>query len=405
MENENKKTSKKSLIVALIVIIIAALIAGYFVCTAKTKASAIFKSTIDESLSSLERKKEIDSLNTKMTLGLKLETEDENYKEISELLNNVNLSINLETDYKQKAQYIGLGVDYKGENSIKGNAYYADGGKELYLYVNDLFDKYFKLSLDDIDKSGKIKELLSALFEKTSKNDKILKGRDILKEKIKSKLKEEYFSQESVDGTKKSTLKLTFEQFKNIVKEICEELQKNEEFLACSENPTEVKDLLTKIVDGLNEKGKEYDKVNIEISLYTKGLLANEIVKFEASAYDEKESFKFTVNKVNNDNYDFNVKYNKNTTSSDVEILSGTVKIEKTGDNSKKCEISANVPDVGKIILSIEGTAIQNGELTKVDTSNSVNINELSEEDSEKIRNNLMKMPIFSYITGMFGVE
>lgn len=399
--------NKKALIIIILAIIIVAVVAGYFVCTSQTKAKTIFTSELDNVLSKLENKGGVNTQSTSMTLSGSLETENDEYKSIADMINNSKITVNSQTDYKQMTENLGIEVEAQNQKFLKGNIYYEDGNDNIYVYVDDLFDKYFKISLNDIDQDGNLKETLNALFENTSEGDKTATITKILKNEIEGNLKDEYFTQENVDGFKKSTLKLTFEQFKTLITEICSNLQKNEEFLACYKNKTEINNVLNELVETLNESNEEYNNAIIEISLYTKGILAKELCKIEIGISEEENNVKFVLNKVEDDNYEFkvNIKTDENNIVANVETLNGTIKIEKISDSSKKAVLNVNVPDLGKVTLNIEYSSVKNKELDKVDIENSVETNNLTEEDANKILQNLNKMPIGSLLGMFLGEE
>ena len=395
----------KYLIIALVAIAII-LVAGYFTLFSKTKASTIFNSKIEETIKNLGNTGAYNSLTTKVSLSAGIETEKNEYKDLENLLNKLKFTINSETDYKQKTQYFGLDAIYEDEEFIKGNVYYADGDDNIYFYLNGLWDRYLKMNLKDIDHDGEIRKSLNVFFNSTSKKEIISKVKKILNSEIQGKLKEEYFKQETVEDKKKSTLKLTIAELRTIIKEICDNLQKNEEFLSCYDNPTEIKDTLADLVDGIDKGTKEYDEIVFEVSLYTKGMFANEIVKIEISLKKgEDNNVTFSMNKVNDENYEFNVniKTNENNMTASIDTFNGTLKIEKNSNNERKYILNANVPDIGKVTLNMEVSRSENKELEKVDVSNSVDINNLTEEDSQKMAANLQKMPIFNLLIYFMG--
>ena len=400
MENENKK-SKKGLVCLLIVILIiaAVLVGGYFYLNSKTSASNIFKTKISEVVNKAGNAEESETIKSEVKISGKLETEKEDYKSIAEMLDGSELAINTQVNFKEKTEKVDLTIVQADKSLLSGNVYYAEGDENIYIYVDGVLNRYFKASLNNIDQEGKAKEALGAIFD-TSKFEKINTVKKILNDEINSKLTENYFSQEKVDGLKKSTLKLSIEDLKKIVVEIVEDLQKNEEFLGCYDNPSEIKEELSKIVESLKEIEEEYNKIVLEVSLYTKGLFTQEFVKAEITALNEESTITFYINKVDDQNYEFNLKVtnSENNMTANVETLNGTLKVEKLGENTENVVLNVAVPELGKVTLNISSKLEKNVEIEKVDVSNSVDYANMTQEIATEMLGNINKLPSYNLV-------
>ena len=403
MENENKK-SKKLLWVVLLILVIAGLaVGGYFYLNSKTTAKSIFTSKINETVKGFKNETNFETGNVTLSLSGNLETQKEEYKQIADILKTAKLKFNTQVDFKEKTEYVDLDVDYNNQKFLKGNVFYKNGDDNIYVYVDGLFDKYLKAPLSQADESGELRELLNSFFEKKNDTASTEKAINIVKDELLSKLEDKYYSQETVDGAKKSTLKLTFAELKNIITTICEDLDKNEEFLGCFEKKDDVKEMLAQVISLAKSEGTEYDSMNLEVSLYTKGLLANEVVKTEITVTEGTTTATFVVNKVDKENYEFklNVKADENSMVANVETLNGTLKVHKTGENAEEVVLTVDVPELGKVTLNLDYSFVTNKEVTKPDVTNSVDVNNLSDADMQKIYTNMQQMPLFS-ILGMF---
>ncbi len=401
MENENQtKTGNKSKLIIAILIIVIILIGAIFYYKSATSANNIFTSQINKYIDNAQSKEQYDTLNSTVKLSTNVKPEDEQYQTIADYLNTAKITINSQTDYKNKTQYIGLDVDYQNADLLKGNVYYSgDDSKNLYVFVNDLFDKYFKVDLSSIDENGEITDGLNSMFIPNVDNSKIDKVNDILKNEINNQLKEEYFSQEDVDGMKKSTLKLTVNQLKEMCTVMLNNLQNNEEFLNCYNDKEKVKEAFSKLVDALNEA--EDKDLDIEISLYTTGLLSNKFEKMEIAFSNDSDSVQLNINKIEDNNYEFyaNISTTENNMKANVETLNGSLKIEEVDSNNKKAVFTISVPDLGIVTLNVDISTEINGKLEEVDTSKSVDVNKLSDDEAMEIYTNLQKMPIYQLIS------
>ena len=79
-----------------------------------------------------------------------------------------------------------------------------------------------------------------------------------------------------------------------------------------------------------------------------------------------------------------------------VDAIKGKVEIEKGNENkqSGKIIITAEVIQVGTAKLVVDYSAEYNKGVDKIDTSNSINMNEMTEEDVQSIMKKLMTRPL-----------
>lgn len=369
MENSNKN-SKKGL--AIVLIIIAVIVAGvlfYFFRPVSAKETFVraINSTIDYSKEKYLKTEE--TTNTTITLSGKIDTQAESGKEIANYINQSKLMFNVQADTKNKRALLSADVDYQNENLLSGKIFYQNDGK-IYFYVQDLFDKYFKYDinelLNDEEDKGQIKEFLTGTA--SEKND-MAKASQILKGVISENLKDEYFSKENTNGMTKNTMKLSSTDIGTLAKNIATSLKDNQEFLSCFEKKEEMKKMLENV--SKNETTKQYNAY-LEVSIYTKGL-KKEFVKAECAITSNGETVKFTI------------------------------KNEKIDNNTQKLTIETDeIKDFGKVTLNIEVKNTNTTDLDNINVSDSVNINEISTQDTLKLYTNLTKMKLYKYIQPFF---
>ena len=372
-ENKNETPIKKGnggikAIVAIIIIAILVGVAYYFLKPTAPKDVFVagINSALDKSSQKLEE--DIDKINTTITLSGNIEANDEEVKQIASYINDGKLTYNMQVDKSAKKVLISANVDYKNENLLNGKLLLADSDDNIYFYVQDLFDKYFKLNLKDVVDDEEDIDTIKKMFESngatlTEKID-LNKALSIVKDEIVKNLKDEYFSKENVNGTTKNTMKLTVAELKQAVKNIVTSLINNEEFLKCYEKPEELKKGLEEILEEIDDLNSEYDSKNIEFSIYTKGM-NNEVEKFEAKIpSSETENIVLTI-----------------------------VETEKN-----KFEIKVDVAEMGKFTLNMEVKNEKDTDINNIDVSDSVDINNMTQADQQKMQGNLMKMKIFQYI-------
>ena len=369
-ENKNETTKKGNggvkAIVAIIIIAILAGVAYYFL--RPTAPKDVFVAGINSALEKSSQKigENVDKINTTITLSGNIESNDEDVKKIAEYINDGKLTYNLQLDKIAKKVAMNVNVDYKNESLLNGKLYYADGDDNIYIYVQDLFDKYFKFDLKEAVKDEEDLVSIKNIFEGSSSSKiDIKKATEIIKEEISKNLKDEYFSKENVQGTTKNTMRLTVAELKQMVKNIGTSLKDNEEFLKCYEKPEELKEGIEKLIEEIDDIDSNYDSKNIEFSIYTKGM-KNEVEKIEV---------KIPASKIN-------------------EVV---ITIIEPEDN--KFEIIVDAAEEGKVTLNMEVKNENETDLNNIDVTDSVDINNMSQADMFKLYGNLMNMKIYQYIT------
>ena len=314
--------------------------------------------------------------------------------------------------YENKNALIKLGVDYDNDKLIGGRVYYNSNDKMAYGYIEELFDKYFKMDLSSSD-YNEMNETFNDIFEtqsemKLGEKVSLKKAVKILKEEISDKLNKEYFSKENCKinvaskevKTTKFKLILTEKQFVEMLQSICKELSENDDFLECWEEKDKIKDALVQLSNQLNETEKN-DEVKIEFNIYKKGIL-NKFVKFEINMYEvnnEDEKISFDIVKENDKRYLFNAK--SEIEKENVEF-SGDVNIEKIDSDTYKYVVGSNIPEFGNITLNIEVSNKLNGTIENVNKSDAVSLEDLTEEEQETIYNNLQKMKLYEVLQNIY---
>ena len=375
MEEKNNETptkkSKKGLVVVLAIVVIAILagLAYYFMRPVATPKD-VFVGGIESVFESSTKKlgEDVKKLNTTVSLSGNIESSNEEISKIAQYINQGKLTYNVQMDTEAKKMLVNVGVDYQNENILNGKVYYASGDENIYVYVQDLFDKYFKVNAKEAAGSEEGLASIDSIFngEMSTANGKVdtKKVANIIKESLKKNLKDEYFTKETVDGLTKNTMKLTVGEIKTIAKSIITDLKDNQEFIACFEKQDEVKQGLEDALKEFDDFKNTYDSNPFEVSIYTKG------PKFDIEKVDAKIELP------------------------ESKTLSMTLaEIEK-----EKYELNADVPDFGKVKLNIEVKEEAATEIENVNTADSVDVNNMTQADQMKLLGNLMNMKLYQYL-------
>lgn len=302
-----------------------------------------------------------------LKFSVKGDTNGDNGK-VFKILNNLDFTINYDIDYKNDIVNLDLNTNYYGDKLIDMNTYIENN--TLYFYSGDLYNKYIEYKIDK-DGNG----------EKVTKEDiKILV--DGIKNAISESLKDEYFtkSNEKVDGKmlNKVELNLSDSNTKSIYEDIINCLLRNDSFIDSAaklmgKNRDEIKELFN---DELNNiKDEEY--TDTTISLYTKFT-------------------KFVMLEIKDDNDKLTIKKEDNIYSYKLEgseSYNGTIEVNSNDEN-----YNIIIKDNNNLEIKISGDFNKNTEVVKKDVSNSVIIDEITENEMEEIFDKVSKNKAFKRI-------
>ena len=403
-----KEKSGKALIIILLLIIVLAIAGGVFYYIKTSAPKNVFVSKINGFMdtANAENNKDLTKFNTTISLSGNIETTNKEITEYANIINNGKINLNVQTDMNNTL--INANLDYQNDELLNAKALYKMGDNNVYLFVKDLYDKYFKINTDSVLASNNSLEIKNDDLELVNQD----KANSITKEIITKILKEDYFYKENVDGMTKNTMKVSIAEIETIYNSYITELKDNQDYLNCYKNPEKVKKMFENVQKSVQESFDKYkndinkDTAILEISLYTKGL-SKEIEKVEFTVKTpESDEGKIIINKIDKDTYGFSFEFKteKDGMLVTAEAFKGTVKLEKKDKETFNLNIVIdNVPDVGKVTLNIE---IKNSEIVDIEdvnTSNSVDINTMKTEDLLKLYTNLTKMKIYPYIAPYLG--
>lgn len=385
------------------------------------------------------------SINTKININD--EFIDENTSEIIDEINNFSTNMKIGTDIKKKEIFYYLNILSGTDETFNFELMGKD--KILYIGIKQLFEKYINIPVNDYD----------MLFENENIKD-LTYIKDILKKSILNSFDEKDFKKTSeniyVDETKISANKINYEVTeKNLYKialKILKDMSNDSKTLEILEKYSEVKkddlkDQINELIDSLND---EYDDLStdkiFDINIYSKGL-DNKIVRYELSTKSDYSSNNISISKLDNKTVIiFNedeeellksvtttdkdksntvitiddIKITINGSGTDEKIykyevseieqikISGQIKIinkEITKDKEYKNEFSFNINvkqnnnEIADFTLNVLGSTYIGKDLEINIPSNSIEYTEITEEDLNKIINNLKNLPLINSFT------
>lgn len=365
-------SSKNGLAVAIIGILVLLILGGLGIWYYTTnKADVMVNKIIDKVFDGVTFKNEE---NSEITYDLSLNIKSENLEsEALDIINNTKIKGSIYINSKDKYTLINLGAIYEDKELLSFDAYYNDN--TIYLQEKSIYDKYVSINIPE-----ELQTEINNMYTINGKDINIVKKG--IKNALKNALKEETFIKEKVDtningkNTKANSLKLIIndENRKEILTKISKYLKDNDEFLDSMSNLTD--STSQEIFNSLESLTENYTNTytTTTVILYTTGI-TNELSKVDIkSEQNEKEVSRVVCEsdtcdiQIINDGEQMNMNILMNETSSTIKI------------NGKMGE------DDVSLTLNLKGN-YNKKDAPKINES--VNIDEISEEDMNTIMTNL----------------
>ncbi len=400
-EVTGKKKSSKGLIIAIVAILLVAIIAGavWFAVTqidskdgdgkekddGKTMTDKNNKNESDDSKKTSNNEGLFDFINNiQIANSAKIELEitgemtssdnSEEMKAVKELLKALKIKATIEEDNKNEVLIGKVAADYNGKNAITAEGIIQDG--KVYAYLDGLFSKYIEIpesSLGGLD--------LSSMFKAPIDKNVLMDVAEVLNKKIGEAKFDVSDDEVEALGKKldveKSTLKMTSSEVADILGEIIDIIAEK----ADSKTKEALDDLSYELI-------YMDDSIEFTLDIYKNG---SEIVKTDITAVntDLDELIIISAVKVDSRTWEYTLGYNENGSkvSGAKEILVVTV----DGDmKSGTITLKVNSDDV-VAKLNIEYKYEANANVSKKSISNSVKADDLSNEDTQEILENIQK--------------
>lgn len=407
-QQQPKKKGKGGLI-AVIIILLALLIAvvggiAFFFGVYQSPEQVykrIVESTIDTYSNELD-KLGYDTVKSTIKLSANVDLKGVD-SSITELINNIDVSLNTQVDMKNQKVLANIETDYNKKDLLNAQVYSSAKDEKTYVYLKDFFDKYIEVDMDS-NAYDSIKEVFESERKITDKKDTIKKALNVVKKEITNSIKKEYCSSEkakvNINGkdvnTTKNTIKMNEKQFTSEVNTIIKNLKESKEFLACFEDSDKVKEALENIISEIDDTSTD-ESATIEINVYMTGLIKQQMVKFEAKVEETEQKVAFEVTKIEENNY-------KIIASQDgKEVMNGTIAVEKKNENEGTAKISVNINELGKVELKVKYAVKLNEKIDEINPSNSVKLDAITQEDQKKILISLQNSELYKLITKFGG--
>ena len=366
---EPKKKSKAWIVILLVVVLLLGGCAYYYFVL--TSPKTIFTKLVNNDNLKLTENN-IKNKAAKTSINLKLNSKDETYKEMVDLLENINLEFSYDVNNKEELIY-DINATYKDKPVIDIKAI---SKKDIsYLFLGDIYDKVLSVSTKEETNEAAdelSKEVYTSILNavKDSLNDATY-------EKTITKYNSKYVT--------KATLKID----DKLIKSILDKLIKDDKFIT---NIASISSLSKEeITDELNQVMSSTSDIDANVNLYL-SLLGNKILSVEVG----NPFNNITVEKDNN-------QYKYKIIAESEELISGYLEI-KENNNIKTYTLSMYESIMQtNIVATISIEPIT--KLDSFDTTKAIDIEDLSEEDTNKIAENILKKEGISLLVEDLGLN
>lgn len=350
----------------------------YFVLNTpkKTYVEAVNKVFKDNNVS-LTKEKE---LNYNYSLELNIDSKNEQYKDIIDIVNKTKISGTTNYDKTNKLLLQNSTIEYKNEKLISTSYMLDLNNNTFYLKANDILDKVIKLDLNDNEE------------EKTTSYNTDSENYSTVINSIAKAIKETLETANYERKITKLNKEIVFEETllidKEFQKQFLTKLLQDEDYLKSMAKIKNEK--VSEISDELNEDIDDIKDEKETISIY-KTILKNEIIKIECKA--EKDSL--TITKEDN-------KYNFEYVEKYALKYKGYIKVDKSDKENKITLNYENVQEEENVYVYL--TYSKNTKDISFDKSNAITYDKLTEEDTNKITKYLSENKAFKLLAEDTGL-
>ena len=294
---------------------------------------------------------------------------DSNNKEneaLCDLLNKLILNIKSNNNEEYNSYIFNLGYEDKVLPNIKLQT--KNNENKIYLLLEDIYDKTIEIDLGN-EEHKDISKIDKDDIEKEFNNIY-----DILKEEIKNILEKGEYSKKIEKLDKKIVRKYTINISKDTLTNTFNNLLNNKDFItSCTKITNQSEEKVTKeIKDIIN------DLTDIDFSIYQE-LINKNIIKYEITFDNEIITVLYSNNI-------YTITYKED----DKVIYTGTITIDENDSDTATYFNTTYIADNENIKTNIVIKTSYTSNIELLDTTNSININDISDKEMNNILNNIL---------------
>ena len=379
---EKKPKKKVGLIITVVVLVLVALIAaGGFVYLKffNNKPQKIFEKAISKAFEMTEKTaKNEGKLDIELSASLNSTSQD--MMMANTYLQMIKLNLTTEFNMDKKVLNQGISVSAFDEPVLSVEGLIQDNN--IYFLLNNIYSKYIQVPSEEME-GVEPNEIFNT--ENIEVSEKLVKElKQILLDEVNSK----ELTQENVevDGDKltKTTVKFTAKEIEQIITKLTVELYKI----------SPVNDVKN-IVEGreqieIDEEDAENDNY-LEISIYTKRL-TGKIVKTEIVMINvaDDEAIVVTIAEKEDEKVEITFAMNEDSIATNKAVTMFTLTIKEEGENKGTVTLKANIDEAASsVTITAKYSIDYNAKVEPKNVRNSINANDLTEEDMNEMMTNI----------------
>ena len=379
---ENKKNNT-SFVVLICLIAAVAVCCGFLIfkqLNKNTTPKNMFINGIENLFKTEKNEKKFETISTDFKLSIDAKSVSLE-QEILDLFNKISLEGTANVDIKNNIGLIGLTALYDKSSLFDGKLYIEENA--VYMYLTDLFDKWIKLDAGDLTQNDLSGVITMNGVEVDPQELEVLS--EEVKDAFIKSLKDNYFTKEKDDNLTIVTLTIDKDNVLDIINSFITNLDNSKNFKETAKKitGTDVDYILDTLTESLKDVSKndlnEMSPIKIKMSLNNK----NEIKKLSVDTTIEEQKILIEAEMVDENNSSLSVYI------SGIKLISLSVKDEKKGDTTNST-IGLSVTGLIDLNINLETTVKYDEKLEKIDTSNSIDVNSLTEKQIESIENKFM---------------
>lgn len=375
-----KKPKKKGIIITVVILIFIALIVGgifaYFKLV-KNKPQAIFEKAISKVFEMTENMPKNEG-KVDLELTASLNSTDQDMSMANTYLKMFKLNLTTEKNDEKKVINQNISVSALDETIVSADLLIQNN--KAYVFLKDIYSKYIELPEDTFDGFN-----LNDLFESdvSGKSQEMLKEvKQILLDAVKTK----ELKQENVEVDDQKLTKTTLKLNSNDVEKIVEKLSNAaNEFSAVNtaKDIVESKQLI-------NEDENSSDNY-LEVSIYTKRF-SGKIVKTEIAMINvaDDEAIVVTIAEKEDEKVEITFAMNEDSIATNKAVTMFTLTIKEEGENKGTVTLKANIDETASsVTITAKYSIDYNAKVEPKNVRNSINANDLTEEDMNEMKTNI----------------
>lgn len=380
-EPESHSKTWLVILILLIVLISGALFYYFIIESPKNIFNTVTKNVLTLNTSS-NNQKNVKSIliDSEINYNLKSSNSDyDAYEPYFNILNNLKFDFSLGTDNENNFMTIGLNTTYKDISMFNLDAMMDPINNRMYIDLHELYSQKLQLDIEEVNQSENKEDSEDLKIVITS-----------LVNAFKETLDKADYSKKIVKLDDKYLKKVTLNINNTFINNLGNILLHDELFIASTSRLFDLTE--EEIIDNLNQMMAENYKG--EFSLYLT-LFGNDVKMLEFN--QAQDSFKIWQESVDKYTFEITVDYNLE--------YRGSLTIKKV-DDSTLVSATIDIVPLGITLECQEKVIIkENATIQKMDTSNSKNIQELTEEDTNTIITNIFSNQAISNLFKDLGLN